>query len=72
MSGDDEDFKYQSQIDTVLDADTYGDFGSISTMVTDQCADQTPGDSVVSERNHLQVEDLNVQRIAPPTENSLL
>jgi hypothetical protein len=47
---DDEDFTYHSQGDTVLDADTYGDLGSVSTMFTDQWADQNPGGSMVSDR----------------------
>jgi hypothetical protein len=53
VDGDDEDFTYQSQADTVLDADTYDDLGSVSSMVTDQWADQNPGDSVVSVRKQL-------------------
>ena len=53
VDGDDEDFTYQSQADTVLDADTYDDLGSVSSMVTDQWADQNPGDSVVSDRKQL-------------------
>jgi hypothetical protein len=56
----------------VLDADTYGDLGSISTMVTDQRGDQNPGDSICLTGNHIKEEDLKVQAIAPPTEDSLL
>jgi hypothetical protein len=71
VDGDDED--YQSQADTVLDADRSDDLDSVSTMVIDQRADQNPGDSVVYERKNLQEEkDLEVQGIAPPTEDSLL
>jgi hypothetical protein len=44
VDGDDEDFTSQNQADTVLDADTYGVLVSVSTMVTDQWADQNPGD----------------------------
>jgi hypothetical protein len=33
-----------------IDADTYGDLGSVSTMTTEQWADQNPGGFMLSDR----------------------
>jgi hypothetical protein len=45
VDSDDEDLTYLSQADTVLDADTSGDIGSVSTMATDQWADSVMFDA---------------------------